>query len=130
MAPKDVFDVKSVAAIAKTTSELIATDIVKTASVEGGPGRSIVGKPTVAIFNVPETYRIRGVDLSHFNGNVDFGLLRQNNIRFAYLRATQGAGQTDRTFNSYREQAAKSGILIGAYHVLSFCSRWRHKWLT
>jgi GH25 family lysozyme M1 (1,4-beta-N-acetylmuramidase) len=120
-APKDVFDVKSVAAIAKTTSELIATDIVKTASVEGGTGSSIVGKPTVAIFNVPEAYRIRGVDLSRFNDNVDFGLLRQNDIRFAYLRATQGAGQTDRTFNSYREQAAKAGILTGAYHVFSFC---------
>lgn len=118
---KSDLDPRSMAAIEKTRSELVRSAIVKPASIDGNTGSSIKGKPAIVIFNVPETYRIRGVDLSQDSGKVDFRKLRDNDIRFVYLHATQGAGLVDPAFRSYREQAAKAGLLTGAYHVFSFC---------
>ena len=63
---------------------------------------------------------IRGVDLSKYNGDVDFGKLKDNGIRFAMLRlGSRGYGTgkitLDEKFVEYAQNAQVAGIQIGAY---------------
>ena len=63
---------------------------------------------------------IRGVDLSKYNGDVDFGKLKDNGIRFAMLRlGSRGYGTgkitLDEKFVEYEQNAQVAGIQIGAY---------------
>ena len=63
---------------------------------------------------------IKGVDLSKYNGAVDFARLKENGIGFAMLRLGSrgyGTGQInlDEKFVEYAQNAQLAGILIGAY---------------
>src|SRR6202012_421887 len=42
-------------------------------------------------------------------------------LRFAYMKATQGANYTDKTFAGNWSRAREAGFVTGAYHVFSFC---------
>ena len=63
---------------------------------------------------------VKGVDLSKYNGTVDFAKLKENGIGFAMLRlGSRGYGtgsiSLDEKFVEYAQNAQLSGILIGAY---------------
>jgi GH25 family lysozyme M1 (1,4-beta-N-acetylmuramidase) len=57
---------------------------------------------------------IEGVDLSQWNGSVDFRKLRDSGIEFVLLRASVGA-RVDTKFQVYYLQARNAGLHIGAY---------------
>ena len=42
-------------------------------------------------------YPVRGVDLSHYQGEVDWEQLSKEDICFAYIKATEGSRYRDRT---------------------------------
>ena len=42
-------------------------------------------------------------------------------MKFAYLKATQGAKYIDPSFEEYRDGAKSVGLKYGAYHTVSFC---------
>lgn len=56
------------------------------------------------------------IDISHHNGNVDFGKLKQAGIVGVVHKATQGSTDSDPTYNSHRDAAKAAGLLWGAYH--------------
>ena len=63
---------------------------------------------------------LRGVDLSKYNGTVDFARLKENGISFAMLRlGSRGYGTgnitLDEKFVEYAQNAQLAGIQIGAY---------------
>ncbi|RMO83803.1 Glucosyl hydrolase protein [Pseudomonas syringae pv. philadelphi] len=58
----------------------------------------------------------KGIDLSHFNGDVDFRKVAAAGIEFAILKATEGATVQDNKYSTYRTDARSSGIITGAYH--------------
>jgi lysozyme len=60
-----------------------------------------------------------GVDVSHFNGTVDFAALRGRGVEFAYIRASQGATGVDGSLKAYTDSANQVGIKVGLYHVLT-----------
>lgn len=64
------------------------------------------------------THRALGVDVSHWQGAVDWGLMRQHEVRFAFIKATQGTGGVDPKFRSNWANAKEAGLLRGAYHFL------------
>lgn len=72
-------------------------------------------------FNNPEKYKIRGVDVSSYQGNIDWDILSEN-IDFAYIKATEGSSFVDPEFEKNFENAQKTEIRIGAYHFFSFDS--------
>jgi GH25 family lysozyme M1 (1,4-beta-N-acetylmuramidase) len=85
-------------------------------------GSAVVGHPEIKVFRALDTYSIRGVDLSHYNdANLNFEALKDNQIRFVYLKATQGAGYYDNHFKHYLENARKANLAVGAYHFFSWC---------
>ena len=64
-------------------------------------------------------FPVRGVDVSHFTGKVNFEKLQEQNMKFAYLRATYGY-KTDKRFEKNYTAAQQSEMLLGAYHYLRF----------
>lgn len=65
-------------------------------------------------------YPIRGVDVSYYQGNIDWTLLSAQNIVFAFIKATEGSSHVDPKFAENWEEAAKTDLMIGAYHFFSF----------
>ncbi len=60
--------------------------------------------------------RPQGIDLSHFQSNVDWAKIKQGGIAFAFFKATEGRTFRDKKFSSHRNGAKSVGIPAGAYH--------------
>ncbi|MBR4831207.1 MAG: glycoside hydrolase family 25 [Butyrivibrio sp.] len=65
-------------------------------------------------------YPIVGVDVSSYQGEIDWNELSSQDINFAYIKATEGSGFVDEHFKSNWENASKTNLRIGAYHFFSF----------
>ena len=66
-----------------------------------------------------DKYPIRGVDVSEYQGDIDWSELAKQDIEFAFIKATEGSGYTDEHFSGNWENAAKTDLRIGAYHFFS-----------
>ena len=69
-----------------------------------------------------ERYPVRGVDVSSYQGEVDWPLLASQDIQFAFIKSTEGSSLQDPCFDANWEAAAESGLRVGAYHFFSFDS--------
>jgi lysozyme len=72
----------------------------------------------------PRQNSIFGIDISHYSSsNLDFSVLKQQNIRYVYAKATQGVGYKDGKFATFWSALAAlppgKQVLRGAYHFLS-----------
>ncbi len=72
----------------------------------------------------PEGYEIRGIDISHYQGEVDWDLLQnamieKSPIRFIVMKATEGSDNIDPAFAENFRQAREYGFIRGAYHFWS-----------
>lgn len=67
-----------------------------------------------------EIFPIRGVDLSHYQGEVDWQTLAMQGIDFAYIKATEGSSSVDERFLSNWQGAMNTKLYVGAYHFFSF----------
>lgn len=63
------------------------------------------------------TLYIKGIDVAHWEPNVNWAKVRTQDIRFAFIKASQ-ADFTDGMFGSHWTGAKQAGILRGAYHFL------------
>lgn len=57
-----------------------------------------------------------GVDVSHWQPEVDWAALRAGGVTFAVLKATQGTALRDTCFIPHLEGARAAGLRVGAYH--------------
>lgn len=64
-------------------------------------------------------YPVRGVDVSEYQGNIDWKKLSAG-LDFAFVKATEGSGHQDPTFDANFRGAAEAGLVTGAYHFFSF----------
>lgn len=73
-------------------------------------------------FNNPsvEKYPVRGVDVSAYQGEIDWEVLAGEGIRFAFIKATEGSSFVDRQFAQNYESAMKTSLRVGAYHFFSY----------
>ena len=67
-------------------------------------------------------YPVRGVDVSHYQGEIDWDVLGQQDIDFAYIKATEGSSHVDEKFSQNWYGSHLSGLAVGAYHFFSFDS--------
>lgn len=66
---------------------------------------------------------IEGIDVSHFQGNISWRAVREDkNIRFAYMKATEGKSYQDAMFQTNWKNARAHGLIVGAYHFYSASS--------
>ncbi len=67
-------------------------------------------------------FPVRGVDVSHHQGEIDWEKLSGQGIRFAFIKATEGSGFVDERFASNFDRAREAGLRVGAYHFFSYDS--------
>ncbi|MHC5305832.1 GH25 family lysozyme [Bartonella sp. LJL80] len=64
-------------------------------------------------------FPVRGVDVSHHQGEIDWARIRQQGIHFAYIKATEGGDFKDRQFQRNWQAAKSAGLRVGAYHFFT-----------
>jgi len=75
--------------------------------------------------STPEGYEIHGIDISHYQGDIDWEVLRNQGmidkcpIRFVMIKATEGTDRIDPNFQDNFTQALEYGFTRGAYHFYS-----------
>jgi lysozyme len=70
---------------------------------------------------IPDKYTIHGIDVSYAQGKIDWPMVKamqEDSVRisFAFIKATEGILSVDPYFQRNWREAAKSGIICGAYH--------------
>ncbi len=81
--------------------------------------RALYGDP-----KYPGGYETRGIDISHYQGDIDWELLRNAMIekcpiRFVLIKATEGTSSIDPKFEDNFTQSREYGFIRGAYHFWS-----------
>ena len=78
----------------------------------------------IITFNNPsvDEYPVRGVDVASYQGKIDWEVLAEQGISFAFIKATEGSSFTDKNFAYNYENAIKTDLRVGAYHFFSFDS--------
>lgn len=59
---------------------------------------------------------ISGIDVSHWQGNINWSQVKNSGIEFAFTKATEGVDFTDSKFHTNMAGAAAADVLIGPYH--------------
>lgn len=65
-------------------------------------------------------HEVRGVDVSRWQGEIDWAVLAEQDLDFAYLKATEGSTHVDEEFAKNWDGARETSLLVGAYHFMSF----------
>ncbi|MDI9238514.1 GH25 family lysozyme [Lysobacter sp. LF1] len=66
-------------------------------------------------------FPLRGIDVSHHQGAIDWGAVADDDIAFVYLKASEGGDHHDRRFLQNWAAARNAGLATGAYHFFTFC---------
>lgn len=61
---------------------------------------------------------IKGIDVSNWQGNIDFNKVKNAGYEIVYIKATEGEHTLDQRFNTNYQGAKASDINIGFYHFL------------
>jgi lysozyme len=64
---------------------------------------------------------VQGIDISKYQGDVDWARVRDDGIRFAYLKVSEGGDHVDNRFYDNWSKSAAAGIPRGAYHFMYWC---------
>lgn len=70
---------------------------------------------------MPAGYNVHGIDISHYQGEVDWKMLSQTRqsqfpVRFIFMKATEGGDFADNHFVANFDSARVHGFIRGAYH--------------
>ncbi|VUG06175.1 Lysozyme M1 [Paenibacillus polymyxa] len=60
----------------------------------------------------------QGIDVSRYQGNIDWKAVKAEGISFAFIKASQGQRYVDPTFITNAKGVRAAGILLGAYHFV------------
>ena len=69
-----------------------------------------------------DEYPVRGVDVSSYQGKIDWKTLSEQDIQFAFIKATEGSSFVDPNFSENYSNAQKTNLRIGAYRFFSYYS--------
>jgi len=72
-------------------------------------------------------YPVRGIDVSHHQGAIHWPSVARDDVRFAYIKATEGGDFRDRLFQRNVRGAQRAGLPIGAYHFFTLCRSGREQ---
>uniref|UniRef100_A0AB33ITP0 Glycoside hydrolase family 25 protein n=2 Tax=unclassified Prevotella TaxID=2638335 RepID=A0AB33ITP0_9BACT len=80
----------------------------------------------------PSGYEIHGIDISHYQGKINWDKLQNAMIegcplRFIIIKSTEGASEIDENFEENFNHAREYGFLRGAYHFWSVKSTAREQ---
>ena len=85
----------------------------------------VLAKQKVIFINkwfVDEKNSTVGVDVSAYQADIDMNVLKEQNVSFIYIKATEGSTGRDDRFAANWENAQNTELLSGAYHFFSYDS--------
>ena len=99
----------------------VALALAASLSVCGGGGGR--GPLDVAGLNYPnaQDYPIHGIDVSKFQGDIDWNAVANSGVKFAWIKATEGGDRLDQHFEANWTGAKAAGVPHGAYHFVYWC---------
>lgn len=70
---------------------------------------------------IPDDFEVHGIDVSKYQKRINWKLVRQMNdrglqLRFAFMKATEGTDIIDPQFDRNWKKAREAGMVVGAYH--------------
>lgn len=69
----------------------------------------------------PAAYGVHGINVSRYQGDIDWRAARRAGVEFAYIKATEGGDLLDPMFKTHWAGARRAGMRHGAYHFFYFC---------
>lgn len=107
---------KSKHAVPATTYD-VEPDRFVARAIQDKHGRTIeaVGTSRTSTAKVNMKYK-EGIDVSRYQGTIDWEQVATEDISYAYMKATEGASLVDVTYKRNIREARKHGISVGSYH--------------
>ena len=78
-------------------------------------GYSLAARTTPSVIT-PKVSGLKGLDVSSWQGNVNWSSVKANGARFAYVKATEGTSYTNPYFSQQYVGSYNVGLIRGAYH--------------
>lgn len=78
-------------------------------------GNEIVSRTPLYNENV-ESHYIKGIDVSHHQGPIDWKKVKSDSIKFVFIKSTEGKSFVDKRYSFNSIEAKKVGLYVGAYH--------------
>jgi GH25 family lysozyme M1 (1,4-beta-N-acetylmuramidase) len=72
--------------------------------------------PTPTPTPKPTSTRLEGIDISHWQGTIDWTKVRAAGKKFAYIKASEHTSFVDDKYQTNRSRAKSAGLKVGAYH--------------
>jgi len=81
--------------------------------------------PETELHHYPATrsaeYSVHGVDVSKYQGEIDWEAVKDSGVAFAFIKATEGGDSSDSKFQRNWAAAKAAGVPRGAYHFVYWC---------
>ena len=92
-------------------------------AVNGSTASNLYGVATVyaatglfSAVTAPSSSSLEGVDVSHWQGTIDYAKVFASGRRFVIAKATEGIGYVDPSWTTNRTAAPAAGVRVGGYH--------------
>lgn len=99
---------------------LSGTSWYRITAVGGKSVSSLYGVSAVyaatGLFRAASTTVQQGIDVSHWQGTIDWAKVKGSGRTFVFAKATEGIGFEDSSYDTYRVGAMAQGMKFGAYH--------------
>lgn len=69
----------------------------------------------------PSHYPVHGIDVSKYQGQIDWRTTKRGGVAFAFIKATEGGDHLDERFRQNWHASGQVGMPRGAYHFYYFC---------
>jgi lysozyme len=69
----------------------------------------------------PADYPVHGIDVSKFQGDIDWNAVAGSGVKFAWIKATEGGDNADARFQANWTGSKAAGVPRGAYHFVYWC---------
>ena len=69
----------------------------------------------------PKDYPIHGIDVSKFQGDIDWNAVANSGVKFAWIKATEGGDRADARFQANWEGAKAAGIPVAPITSRIWC---------
>ncbi|HVB88961.1 MAG TPA: GH25 family lysozyme [Beijerinckiaceae bacterium] len=78
-------------------------------------------------YPTPKDFPVHGIDVSKYQGDIDWAAVRRARVKFAWIKATEGGDYVDSDFQRNWIAAKEAGVPRGAYHFVYWCRPWRQE---
>jgi lysozyme len=83
-------------------------------------------KPSEAL-DYSKNFAVHGIDVSKYQGPIDWQAVASSDVQFAWIKATEGADHVDVRFTENWAGAKAAGVPRGAYHFVYWCRPWQEE---